>query len=178
MKLNKINNNSVLLPKSELYGNLLPEVRDKTNLGDAVIDINQLHRYFSLVMSLYPIKDKTLSSALEKLIKSIHSRWANHGAKYTVEYLKECNRLMMFFIAGNPTKSSSRLVGSAQGLPVIIPRCHRALLLKLLKDKHCDFMNVCKVILALFGLYRVITYKGELKLHTITDLSESSGLPE
>jgi len=81
----------------------------------------------------------------------------------------------MWFVAGKPTTSDSDLrLGAPGGLPVIIPLAYRDLLRN--KTDHRDYGNICRIIFALFGCYRLIKFPGTLKISSITDPSDSKGL--
>lgn len=157
---------------------LFPEIIDSRRDNNPFIYLansKELERYFEVLISLYPIADSRLLHATRKIKESIDSLWRNNGAKYTVEYLKEANRLLQFFVAGNPQSSDSDLrVGAPGGLPLIIPGNHRDLIIN--NQNHRDFPNVIRVIFALLGCYRLIRYPGTLKLETIIDKSTSQGL--
>jgi hypothetical protein len=167
MKTSKLNN-------TMLFPEIIDSLRDN-NPFTYLANSKELERYFEVLISLYPITDPRLLSTTRKLKDSIDNLWRNNGAKYTVEYLKEANRLVQFFVAGNPQSSSSDLrIGAPGGLPIIIPANHRDLIRN--NNDHRDFPNVIRVIFALLGCYRLIRYEGTLKLETITDKSESKGI--
>jgi hypothetical protein len=97
------------------------------------------------------------------------ARLARHrGSKGVVSYLKVCNVLVLHGLPGSKMKSGSREIGkvavsvSSDGLPRCIPKRHRALI------RNGDIL-VTRLWLTLFGLYRIIPYKGYLKVSTITD---------
>lgn len=135
----------------------------------------ELERYYLVLISLYPIYDPRLLHTTRNLKESIDSLWRNNGAKYTVDYLKEANRLVQFFVAGNPQSSDADLrIGAPGGLPIIIPANHRDLIRN--NIDHRDYPNICRIIFALLGCYRLIRYPGKLKLETITDPTDSKGI--
>jgi hypothetical protein len=164
---------------SKLTSNLLfPEIiesRGDNNPFTYLANSKELERYYNVLISLYPIHDGRLLHVTRRLKDAIDTLWRSTGSKYTVEYLKEANRLFQFFVAGNPQhKSESLRVGVARGLPIIIPAIHRQILINQ-KDAR-DYTNIVRIIFALLGCYRLIRYPGELKLETITDSTDSQGI--
>lgn len=97
------------------------------------------------------------------------ARLARHrGLKGVVSYLKVCNVLVLHALPGSKMKSGSREIGkvavatASDGLPRIIPKRHRALV------RNGDIL-ITRLWLTLFGLYRILPYKGRLSVSTITD---------
>jgi len=92
----------------------------------------------------------------------------HHGGTYTVKYLKSCQLAIQKRIAGNPFKSLSELEPdlplprlSSCGLPAVIPRADRRLIL-------AGSPSVIRWWLTLFSVYRIISIPGKLKIETIT----------
>jgi len=165
---------SLSLTNTMLFPEIIDSQRDN-NPFTYLANSKELDRYYQVLISLYPITDQRLLSTTRNLKESIDSLWRNNGAKYTVEYLKECNRLLQFFVAGNPQSSDSNLrIGAPGGLPIIIPANHRVLIKS--NQEHRDYPNVIRIIFALLGCYRLIRYEGTLKLETIIDKSDSIGI--
>lgn len=94
------------------------------------------------------------------------------GIKSLVLKLKTMNILLMQSLPGSKIRYSSRAIGKVAvsctrgGLPRVIPSYDRRLIR--LGDK-----RVIRMWLTLFGLYRVLSFPGKVKLETIT----SPGLP-
>nr|UJQ92560.1 MAG: putative RNA-dependent RNA polymerase [Mitoviridae sp.] len=95
------------------------------------------------------------------------SRLARHrGIKGVVLWLKVCNVLLMQALPGSKMKPGSREIGkvavarSRDGLPRIIPKNHRRAI------RNGDIL-VTRLWLTLFGLYRILPFKGRLKVDTI-----------
>jgi hypothetical protein len=95
------------------------------------------------------------------------ARLAKHrGIKGVVLYLKVCNVLLMQALPGSKMKPGSREIGKVaiavthSGLPRIIPKQHRRLIC------NGDILTT-RLWLTIFGLYRVLAYKGKLDLSTI-----------
>jgi hypothetical protein len=95
------------------------------------------------------------------------ARLAKHrGTKGVVLWLKVCNVLLMQGLPGSKMKPGSREIGkvavarSHSGLPRIIPKQHRKAI------RNGDIL-VTRLWLTIFGLYRVIPYKGKLDVSTI-----------
>lgn len=167
--------------KSSKFTNtfLFPEMSESrlrdNSLFAYLLNSKELNKYFELLISLYPITDGRMLLITRNLRDNIDILWRNNGAEYTVTYLKEANRIFQFFVAGNPQKSSlPTMIGAPSGLPSILPPGHRDLLIN--KTSHRDFANVVRIIFALLGCYRLIVYKGKLKLETITEPSDSMGV--
>jgi hypothetical protein len=84
------------------------------------------------------------------------------GTKFTVLYLKKSTMLVYHYLSGNPTTSGSEIrVATRKGLPLIIPDLLRDYITN--KDP-----KVIKVVLGILSIYRVMSFKGTLKLETIT----------
>jgi hypothetical protein len=86
----------------------------------------------------------------------------NSGTKFTVQYLKLANLLTIHYLSGNPRTSGPEIrVATSFGLPLIIPKSLRDLI-------SSGDRVVIRVVLAILSVFRVMSYKGSLKLSTIT----------
>jgi hypothetical protein len=86
----------------------------------------------------------------------------NSGTKFTVQYLKLANLLTIHYLSGNPRTSGPEIrVATSYGLPLIIPKSLRDLI-------SSGDRVVIRVVLAILSVFRVMSYKGSLKLSTIT----------
>jgi len=83
-------------------------------------------------------------------------------------YLKECTRVLLKFLSGDPSKVST--IKLRAGLPLILPGPIRKGVLR--GDLLC-----IRVALTLFGFARVIFHEGPIKFHTVTDPS-TWGVPK
>jgi hypothetical protein len=90
--------------------------------------------------------------------------------KFLVIYLKACSTVTMQLAGGQVIKDQSifgaRVSRSNSDFPRIIPASHRKILLS-----NPEFLRLW---LSLFGVYRVLDFKGTLKTGTITDPSRYS----
>jgi len=89
------------------------------------------------------------------------------GYKGLAIYLKVCSITLMRYSGGQPSRSVAELLGSrvaltSSGIPKIIPRYHR-------KEIRKGNLQVIRFWLTLFGVYRIIDFKGNPKISTITD---------
>lgn len=100
--------------------------------------------------------------------------YRRHGSKFVIAYLKASQLALQKAIAGTPVSSLKELGGnlpfrrlSSGGLPSFIPVTDRRLI-----AAHSS--PVIRWWLTLFGVYRVISIPGVLKLGTITDALTST----
>jgi hypothetical protein len=89
-----------------------------------------------------------------------------NGISYSVRYLKSCY-VLTHQAAGGHILDNNRDLGlavkvSRQGIPRLIPRQLRSLIIE-------GHPTTLRFVLSVFSIYRVISFKGKLKLHTITD---------
>lgn len=94
----------------------------------------------------------------------------NHGEDYVVQYLKTSQLALQRRVGNHKTRSPRELNSKLplpkyvnSGLPRIIPKDDRRAILGGSKD-------ITRFWLTLFGIYRIIKVKGELKTQTITGL--------
>lgn len=123
--------------------------------------LNWTERYARLVLWLFNVDEK---DAFLKLAKRIDSHRTASGVKFTVQYLKECLRLIQHWKSGNPTvclKDGPR-IATRRGLPLLIPGQVR-----LRMEDNCTVTT--KVVLTIISIFRVYKYEGVLKTSTITD---------
>jgi hypothetical protein len=83
-------------------------------------------------------------------------------------YLKECTRVLLKFLSGDPSKVS--IIKLREGLPLILPGILRK------RIKAGDLLAI-RVALTLFGFARVVFHDGPIKFQTVTDPS-SWGVPK
>jgi len=92
----------------------------------------------------------------------------NHGAAYTIKYLKACQVSIQRVIAKSPYRTLRELEPDLpfprlySGLPSLIPLSDR----RLIRQGH---LGVIRFWLTLFGIYRVLKGPLKSKLNTITD---------
>jgi len=107
---------------------------------------------------------------IKKMVKT-------HGETLTVKWLKACHVATMRYI-GQDSVDSLRdiepdlpMMRTASGLPAIIPVTHRR---AIRAYKHNNLATggilYVRLWLTLFGLYRVLSIPGVMKLSTISDL--------
>nr|UPW42190.1 MAG: putative RNA dependent RNA polymerase [Henan forest mitovirus 8] len=140
----------------------LNEMNKRNQQSVSSISYKLLDRYLSLLLWFNSIH---LPKDYIELMKRIKSLWTCSGKKFLVQYLKESMRITQQKLAGqvaDKTQGSVRVARSRDGYPSIIP-CHLRFQMAR-KDIVCT-----RIVLNLLSLYRVISYKGEIKLSSITD---------
>jgi hypothetical protein len=97
-------------------------------------------------------------------IDRINRLYQNNGVVFTVSFLKKSLLITQHYLSGNPVGKDpgAPRVATKAGLPLLIPKPLRDSLR--LKEK-----VTVKVCLAILSLFRIMSYKGQLKLSTITD---------
>jgi hypothetical protein len=87
----------------------------------------------------------------------------NSGTKMTVKYLKHSHLLIMHYLSGNPRSTSGPeiRVATQHGLPLIVAKSLR-------EEIRQGILPTIKVVSAILSVYRVLSFKGQLKLETIT----------
>jgi len=157
-----------------LYGRLVPSTLSwsfcvKTELKLA-----------GLLLRVVPLVFGQLSPSLVKVIwgfaRNVRRILRGSGERGLATYLKACYVLTQHMAGGQKAASPWALGGNVartrRGLPRIINPQHRTLILK-------GEIPYVRLWLTLFGLYRVVEFKGALKLTTITnpgvDLSAFKG---
>lgn len=97
--------------------------------------------------------------------------YKRNGTKGVVKYLKVCSVLLQQVVSGYKISDLGplglRVSRSKSGLPRIIPKYHRKMILS--RDK-----KVIRLWLTLFSIYRDLHFAGELKIKTITDPSTAT----
>jgi hypothetical protein len=150
-----------------------PERMQMISLGNSKEFLNALRTYsWKLVSLCMGSKSKTLNRTrffynFGKYLLVMNKR---HGSTYVVKYLKASQLAVQKVIAGQPFKSLREIEPdlplprlSRSGLPVIIgTRDRRAIL--------SGSKSVIRMILTLFGVYRIISAEPKSKLNSITDL--------
>jgi hypothetical protein len=98
-----------------------------------------------------------------KLCSRLISLWNVNGASFLVQYTKECSRIVQHFLADTPIHRSDGVpVGITKGLPTIIPG-------ELRTQLRGRVPSVCRGVLSIFAVYRIIQVPAKPKLSTITD---------
>nr|UPW42173.1 MAG: putative RNA dependent RNA polymerase [Guangdong mito-like virus 6] len=114
----------------------------------------------------------TKVSSYYVLLISLTTLQKRSGLAYTCKYMKACSIYVMKYVAKDPNKLSTNSLDilvsiTDSGIPRIIPSYFR---LQLRKRN----INTIRAVLTIFNLYRVLDYRGSLKLSTITDSSNYS----
>lgn len=100
----------------------------------------------------------------------------NGGTRFLVIYLKACTSMLQQALGGQRLSSlnpfGSRPSRTGSGLPRIIPAPHRDRIRK-------GEVFAIRLWMTLFGVYRILSFQGKVKLNTITDPStmDQSYLP-
>lgn len=106
-----------------------------------------------------------------RYLSELNRLYQHSGKRFVVFYLKGCTVLLQQVVAGykisdlGPLKC--RISRSKTGLPRIIPKFHRKLILQ-------GDLNVVRFWMTLFSLYRDLHIIGELKLKSITAPSQAT----
>jgi hypothetical protein len=105
-----------------------------------------------------------LSPAPYKLLGSrIVVLWKSNGVTFTVQYLKECTRIVQHFVSGHPVYVTDVMpIGLAGGLPTLLPGTLRTLMRS--KD-----LKTIRGVLSTLAVFRIMKMPCKLKLETITD---------
>jgi hypothetical protein len=128
----------------------------------------ELSKYFKITAFLFDIQE--YSSGVKDLMKRIKALIKRSGIKFAFLYLKECNRLLVRYLAGSgdtdPIKGI-QVRRDPDGLPKLIPTELRSAI------KNCDFMKkdsaFVQFVLTLINVYRVFNARAKVSLGTITD---------
>jgi len=99
----------------------------------------------------------------------LNKLYLDQGIKGLTLFLKSCSIALQQSCAGyridNMTLVGPRVSRTKQGLPRIIPRTHRLLIIN--RRPGCYF--IMKYYLSIFYIYRVLVFPGKVKLETITN---------
>lgn len=124
-------------------------------------NINKLSNFARILLWLLSENDR--KRFIFQMISSIHTINKDSGTLFLVGYLKECHRLLMKQVSGNPEEcSTTPRVATRRGLFLIIPGKLRLLIEK--KDP-----STITLVLSILTVYRIINVPGILKINTITD---------
>lgn len=101
------------------------------------------------------------------LLRGYYRLYRRNGMKFLVLTLKTQHVQLMQAMAGNPVLDSAliakvRVSKSGSGYPRVIPRIHR----KMIKAGN---VNLAKIYLSLFSLYRVLSFDSVTSLKTIIE---------
>lgn len=121
-----------------------------------------------LITAVIPLSARTRASDVKVILVFCRdcSRLARRsGVKYLVLYLKAAQVLLQQSVGGQKLSDTRPLKvavsRSRSGLPRWIPRQHRLLI-------KAGCRREIRLWMTLFGLYRVLGFKGEVKTSTIT----------
>jgi len=95
---------------------------------------------------------------------------ATRGAKGAGSYLKESQRALVKWLAGDPLKKGKSTVKLRRGVPTILPGALRRAI-------YSGNLAAVRVALTLFGVARTIYHKGDIKTSTITEPSSWAPSP-
>lgn len=115
-----------------------------------------------MVVWLFRLNDHLASFTI--LSKRIERLYIKSGPNFLFGYLKECTRMTVWFLAGNPAKPTGKPLVEQylNGLPKIIPYD-----LYLLINR--DNRGLVLGLLTILSLYRVLSTKPKVKLDSILD---------
>jgi hypothetical protein len=157
-----------------LYGRLVPSTLSWSFCVKTEVKLA------GLLLRVVPLVFGQLSASLVKVVwgyaKNVRRILRGSGTRGLAVYLKACYLVTQQVAGGQVVDSPWALGGNVartrKGLPRIINPQHRTLILK-------GDISILRLWLTLFGLYRVVEFKGALKLKTITqpgvDLSAFMG---
>jgi len=100
--------------------------------------------------------------------KVVLALWRSSGGRGLAMYLKVCQIALMNNLSGRKLHVSAfspRVALTTSGLPRVIPRVHRRVIAR--REDGWDLY--ARLWMTLFGLYRVIPFKGVMKISTITN---------
>jgi uncharacterized membrane-anchored protein YhcB (DUF1043 family) len=118
---------------------------------------------------VYAIRPRISSCTVKQVVffsKKCYRLYKHNGIKGLTQYLKACQVLLQQSIGGYKVKDLSPLncrpKRNRYGSPLLIPRISRPLI-------HTKTnKSIVMLWMTLFGVYRVLDFKGKLKLNTIT----------
>jgi len=147
-----------------LYGRLVPSTLSWSFCVKTEVKLA------SLLLRVVPLVFGQLSASLVKVVwgfaKNVRRVLRGSGSRGLAIYLKACYLVTQQVAGGQVVNSPWALGGNVartrKGLPRIINPQHRTLILK-------GDVSIIRLWLTLFGLYRVVEFKGALKLKTITN---------
>jgi hypothetical protein len=147
-----------------LYGRLVPANLNWSFCVKAEVKLA------GMLLRVIPLIFGHLSVSLVKVTwgyaKNVRRILRGSGPQGLAKYLKTCHVLMQQVAGGqklgNPWEIGCKVSRTRRGLPRIINPQHRRLIIQ-------GDIGVIRFWLSLFGLYRVIEFKGALKLKTITE---------
>lgn len=131
-----------------------------------------------LVRGVHPRSSKSVVKQVVRFAFKCHNLARHSGLKGLVIYLKACQVLLQQVVGGykvlDLTELKVRPSRNRAGVPLIIPAGVRCLISR---DRD---IRLIRLWMTLFGLYRILDYRGVLKLSTITDSGPdiSSFIPE
>jgi len=147
-----------------LYGRLVPSTLSWSFCVKTEVKLA------ALLLRAVPLVFGQLSASLVKVVwgyaKNVRRILRGSGTRGLAIYLKSCYLVTQQVAGGQVVESPWALGGNVartrKGLPRIINPQHRTLILK-------GDLSILRLWLTLFGLYRVVEFKGALKLKTITN---------
>jgi len=105
------------------------------------------------------------AGGIVSLVTDIGKLVKHQGPKGAAQYLKACHIFTMKYVASDPIVDSMAfgpVIGrTLSGIPKIVPPLMR----KRLRERE---VFTIRMLLTVFGLYRVLDFKGTLKVETIT----------
>jgi hypothetical protein len=141
------------------YSPSLKRKKIQFNQATVFITISMIDKYIRLLVWILDIQDPTPFYLLGKRIVSLIKL---SGTPHTVMYLKESLRVIQKFISGERLDRSDGIrMGLTSGLPRILPSILRSYIRE-------SKTNEIRAILSIVSLFRVMRYKPQLKLSTIT----------
>lgn len=117
---------------------------------------------------IYGKLSPSLVQAIFLLLKSIFKISAQSGTSHACKHMKFCSLYIYKFVAGDRSlQIHSNLYDvkvslTRSGLPRILPVYFR-------NGIRANRSYIIRIVLTILNLYRVLPYKGKLKLSTITD---------
>lgn len=147
-----------------LYGRLVPHTLSWSFCVKAEVKLA------GLLIRVIPLVFGQLSSSLVKVTwgyaKNVRRILRSSGERGLATYLKACYLLLQHSAGGmkdnSPWALGANVSRTRRGIPRIINPQHRSLIAK-------GDVRITSFWLTLFGLYRVVEFKGALKLRTITE---------
>lgn len=124
--------------------------------------------WLKVILSVFPIIGLPVTSSrvrsMVSLLRILHFLFKTQGVKGLTKYLKTCAVMLQQALGGFVVKDlgklGPRVSRTNRGVPRIINRVHRALLM--------GDPRLVKLYLTVFNIYRVLEFKGTADLSTIT----------
>nr|UPW42139.1 MAG: putative RNA dependent RNA polymerase [Zhejiang mito-like virus 8] len=149
---------------NKLYTSSFEQLRRPKISNKAWISPKELFKYTYWALWLFNLQE--LSKEVRTLTKRIFTLWSKSGSNFTFLYLKECNRLLIRYLADQAEtiipSSGIRVKRDKLGIPRIIPGELRARIVS--KEQ-----LIIRLVITIISVYKVMPTRAKVKVNTITD---------